>query len=162
MEDQSTYNIDEHRQFMEERKSLIDASKESSRTFDKAMLTFGSAIFGFSIAFVKDVAPQPVAGTLGWLAGSWALFSIGLLLITLSFLFSQEACDTEIDEGMKRLQNPGHKSPPNEWSVLTKRCNYYCVVAFFLGLLCWSMFAFHNIGYRAASPSGNQSNQGNK
>ena len=32
--------------YLDERKQLIDAARESARTFDKAVLTFGSVAFG--------------------------------------------------------------------------------------------------------------------
>ena len=81
----------DHAQYMEERKGLIDAARESARTFDQAILAFGSAVFGASIAFLKDVAPKPQVYTLKWLGISWGLFSIGLLGALLSFLFSHKA-----------------------------------------------------------------------
>jgi len=132
---------------MEERKLLVDASRESSRTFDQTMLTFGSAIFGFSIAFLKDVAPHPLPDTLGWLAASWLMFSIGLLAIALSFLFSQKACDFQIGESENLLRDRAYKSPKNTWSIATSFCNVACVVLLFLGILCWSRFALHNLGH---------------
>ncbi|HLZ00237.1 MAG TPA: hypothetical protein VKT33_14355 [Candidatus Angelobacter sp.] len=93
------YLEDVRQQHLAERIQLIDAARESARTFDKAVLTFGSAIFGFSIAFVKDVAPSPIPSTITWLAVSWLLFSVGLLAILLSFLFSHQACMFEIKTG---------------------------------------------------------------
>jgi hypothetical protein len=44
--------------YRDERKALIDAARESARTFDQAMLAFGSVVFGFSIGFIKEVAPN--------------------------------------------------------------------------------------------------------
>ena len=146
MTDQIVYTTEQHAQHMEERKLLIDASRESSRTFDNAMLTFGSAVFGFSIAFIKDVAPHPLTSTLWWLAASWLLFALGLLVICLSFLFSQRACDVEIKESVERLKNAGHESARNKWSDATAGCNLSCVVLFFSGIVCWSIFAFRNLG----------------
>jgi hypothetical protein len=90
---------------LEERAQLIDAARESARTFDKAVLTFGAALFGFSVAFLKDVAPHPAPGTLCWLGGAWTLFSMGLLTILLSFLFSQQACQFDISESFREAQS---------------------------------------------------------
>jgi hypothetical protein len=148
MPDQITYTPDQHAQHMEERKLLIDASRESSRTFDKAMLTFGSAIFGFSVAFIKDVAPQPIPATLHWLGASWILFTVGLLAISLSFLFSQWACDFQISQSENILKNPEYRCPTNKWSIATMVCNISCVGLLFLGIMCWSWFAIHNLGQR--------------
>jgi hypothetical protein len=50
---------DEYKLYLAEREQLIDAGRESARTFDQAVLAFGSVVFGFSIAFLKDIAPNP-------------------------------------------------------------------------------------------------------
>lgn len=146
MADQITYTSEQHAQHMDERKLLIEASRESSRTFDKAMLTFGSAIFGFSVAFIKDVAPHPVTVALCWLGASWSLFALGLLSICLSFLFSQSACQFQIDVSERLLKNPCYKIPKNKWSVATAICNFSCVLLLSSGILCWLWFALHNLG----------------
>jgi hypothetical protein len=135
----------EHELYLDERKQLIDAARESARTFDKAVLTFGSAVFGFSIAFLKDIAPHPAPGTLKWLGASWLLFSLGLLTILLSFLFSHRACLFEIDEATNALTIPKYQRKRNRWSSVTAWCNFVCVVLLFLGLVCWSVFALDNI-----------------
>jgi hypothetical protein len=89
-------SLDEYKLYLAEREQLIDAGRESARTFDQAVLAFGSVVFGFSIAFLKDIAPKPAPETLKWLGVSWLLFSLGLLAILLSFLFSHRACMFEI------------------------------------------------------------------
>jgi len=135
----------DHALYLDERKQLIDAARESARTFDKAVLAFGSAVFGFSIAFVKDIAPRPALNTLKWLGASWVLFSLGLLTILFAFLFSQRACMFEIEEGGKALTNSEHERKANPWSFAVNCCNYLCVGLIFFGLLCWSVFAFKNL-----------------
>ena len=52
------YSVEEYTAHMEERKTLIEAARESAKTLDQAVLSFGSAIFGASVAFLKDVAPH--------------------------------------------------------------------------------------------------------
>ena len=83
--------------YLEERKLLIDAARESARTFDKAILTFAAAAFGFSVALLKEAAPHPAQWTLVWLGLSWTAFTVGLLAIMLSFLFSHRACTWSIE-----------------------------------------------------------------
>src|ERR1700722_19099032 len=104
-----------HQQYLDYRKDLIDAARESARTFDKAVLTFGSAVFGFSIAFLKDVAPHPAGATLYWLGAAWFLFALGLLLILLSFLFSHRACMFEIECATNKIIDPNCKTKKNRW-----------------------------------------------
>jgi hypothetical protein len=136
---------DEHKLYLAERELLIDAARESARTFDKAVLAFGSAVFGFSIAFLKDIAPKPAPETLKWLGASWLLFSLGLLAILLSFLFSHRACMFEIEVGGEALSDRGYKRKKNPWSIATNWCNIFCIAFLFVGLLSWSIFAFDNL-----------------
>ncbi|HUE02207.1 MAG TPA: hypothetical protein VMR62_21740 [Bryobacteraceae bacterium] len=135
----------EHEQYLKHREQLIDAAREGARTFDKAVLTFGSAVFGFSIAFLKDIAPKPAAGTLVWLGTAWALFALGLFTILLSFLFSQRACRIEIDNATQLVETPTCQPKKNRWPLITEICNYACIVFLFAGMLCWSCFAFENL-----------------
>ena len=149
----STYTIEAHALFMDERKSLIEAARESARTFDQAVLAFGSAVFAASIAFLKDVAPHPEKYSLKWLALSWVMFAVGLLAVLLSFLFSHKACMFEIDTGLKALSDQNVLRPKNEWSTWVNRCNYSCVSLLFAGLIFWSVFAFENLTKQSANVS---------
>lgn len=141
------FRLKQHELYIAERTQLIDAARESARSFDKAVLTFGSAVFGFSIAFLKDIAPTPAPGTLKWLLAAWCLFASGLLLILLSFLFSHQACNSQIDLLTRKLEEPSYEKR-NLWSLLTAGCNYSCVTMLFVGLLLWSIFAFDNLGLK--------------
>jgi len=147
VDDKFPYTAEEHSQYLDERKTLIESARESARTFDQAVLAFGSAIFGASIAFLKDVAPHPQHYTLKWLAASWSLFSFGLLAVLLSFLFSHKACMFEVEAGAAVLRNRQHETKVNRWSNTTDKCNYLGVVLLFLGLLSWSVFAFENLAH---------------
>lgn len=137
--------LKEHAQFMEERKVLIDEARESSRTFDQAVLAFGAAVFGASVAFLKDVAPKPDPSTILWLGTSWTCFIVGLLAAILSFLFSHEACLFRIEEGEHLLRNPDAEPLRNRWASLTGWCNYLCVAFLFLGVAAWVVFALENL-----------------
>jgi len=141
------YSIEEHSLFVSERDKLIDAARESARTFDQTVLAFGSAMFGGSVVFLKDVAPHPAGFTLKWLGLAWGLMATGLLSILFSFLFSHKACMKEIDCGEAKLNDPESKRPKNHWSTATTVCNYSCVFLLFIGLVCWSVFAFENLAH---------------
>lgn len=141
------YDAAQHAQYLEERKALIEAARESSRTFDQAVLAFGSAVFAASIAFLKDVAPKPHICTVKWLALSWGCFSCGLLAILSSFLFSHRACMFLIEENDKQLKDFTYKREENRWSLFTDRCNFSCIGLLFGGLVFWSVFAVENLKY---------------
>jgi hypothetical protein len=147
--------VEEYRLFLDERKLLIDAARESARSFAQAALAFGAAVFGASIAFIKDVAPRPEPFTPKWLGSAWLLFTFGLLAIMLAFLFSHRACMFEIDVGALALGKQDFKRPKNKWSTATNWSNGLCVAFLFLGLVSWSVFALENIAESGGIMSNN-------
>lgn len=134
-----------HAQHIEERKSLIDAARESSRTFDQTVLAFGSAVFGASVAFLKDVAPKPQHYMIKWLLTSWLSFTLGLLAVVLSFLFSQRTCFFRIEESEIQLRNPKAKPRKDWWGACTHWCNGLSVALLFFGVIAWIIFAIENL-----------------
>jgi uncharacterized membrane protein len=135
-----------HALYLEERKLLIDAARESARTFDKAALAFGSAAFGASVALLKDVVPRPSADSLSWLRISWLCFSLGILVIMLSFLFSHRACLFEIERAYDAVTEPeSAQAKQNRWADATHICNGLCVALLFAGIVLWGHFAIINL-----------------
>ena len=94
------YTLKQHQLYLDERKQLVDAARESSRTFDKAVLTFGAAVFGASIAFLKDIAPHPAPDTLTWLGAAWLFFSLG------SSAFCCPSCSATVPVYLKSIARP--------------------------------------------------------
>lgn len=130
--------------YLEERKLLIDAARESARTFDKAILTFAAAAFGFSVARLKEAAPHPAQWTLVWLGLSWTAFTVGLLAIMLSFLFSHRACTWSIERTYDELVIGG-RPKINPWGRATTVLNYVTVGLLFFGISFWGIFVFANM-----------------
>ncbi len=139
------YTQEAHEQFMEERKALVDAAREGSRTFDQAVLAFGSVVFAASVAFLKDVAPKPQPYSVPWLCVSWSCFTAGLAAVVLSFLFSQKACFFRIEESEIQLRDPKAPARKDVWGQCTQWCNWSCVGFLFAGIVCWIVFAIENI-----------------
>jgi hypothetical protein len=131
--------------FLEDRKMLVDAWREGSRTFDKAILTFSSGAFAVSIAFLKDVVPYPFPNTLCLLGWSWALFSAALIIILFSFIASQKACEAQIDITYDDLINNTKRT--NSWSTVTAVCNYSSIIVLGLAFLFAGCFVYWNIIY---------------
>lgn len=139
--------IDEanYQAYLEERKLLIEALREGSRTFDKAILTVSSGAFGLTIAFMKEIAPEPFQNTLWLIATSWICFSISLIVILLSFLFSQIACREQIDIAYdSMLRNMERQT---KWGKITTLCNYISIVTLIAAIVFWGFFAFWNIRF---------------
>ena len=82
--------------YLEERKSLIDAKREASRLFDRAILTLAAGAFGLSLTFIRQISPTIQSGTLFLLICAWAGFCISLLSTLISFLTGQSACSRQI------------------------------------------------------------------
>jgi hypothetical protein len=71
-----------------DRERLIASHQTASDSFDRALMTLAGGSLGLSIAFVKDIAPHPVAV---WaIQTSWVCMGVALALILLSFAASAE------------------------------------------------------------------------
>jgi hypothetical protein len=121
---------------------LIDAEQQSSKTFDKAILTFGSGAFGVSIAFLKDIAPKPFQNTLWLLGMSWLLFSAALIIILVGFVASQNACKAQIDITYESLINENEQT--NRWTSVTSILAWTSVFALALAFLFAGCFVYWN------------------
>jgi hypothetical protein len=131
--------------YIDERKLLIEALRESSRTFDKAILTLTSGAFGFTIAFLKDVAPKPFQNTLCLLSLSWFFFSLSLVVILFSFLASQKACNEQIDIAYDVIVEKKQRQTP--WATVTTVCNYVSIISLLCAIMFWGCFAYWNIHF---------------
>ncbi|TSA17857.1 hypothetical protein D4R75_11960 [bacterium] len=138
-------DLSDHQMYLDERKLLIEALRESSQSFDKAMVTLASGSFGFTIAFLKDVAPRPFQNTLWLLASSWICFAFSLIVILLSFLFSQKACREQIEIAFAVLVNKETKATP--WGTATTICNYISIIALVFAVTFWCLFAYWNVHF---------------
>lgn len=79
----------------DERSRLITSHQAASDAFDRALMTLSAGSLGLSIAFVKDIAPDPVSV---WaLELSWILMGLSLLAIVTSFVGSVEVHKRLID-----------------------------------------------------------------
>jgi hypothetical protein len=129
--------------YLEERKLLIDAERESARSFDKAILTLAAGAFGFSVAFLRDIVRNPFPNT-RWLLGmSWALFSISIILILTGFLTSQHGLNRQIDLSFDDIMNDISKS--NEWNLLTEICNVASILVLAAALTFSGLFVYWNL-----------------
>lgn len=137
-------NLD-YQLYIDERKLLIEALRESSRTFDKAILTLASGAFGFTIAFLKDVAPKPFQNTLSLLSFSWFFFSLSLVVILFSFLASQKACNEQIEIAYDVIVEK--KQRQTRWATITTFCNYISIISLLCAIIFWSCFAYWNVHF---------------
>jgi hypothetical protein len=126
---------------MNEREWLLQADHEASRDFDKAVTTLAAGALAVSIAFVHDVAPNPVET--GWLALAWILFSASLILILVSFLTSQHALRREM-QVLSGARKPDAK-PGGPLGALTILLNWASGITLVVGVVALVVFAQYNI-----------------
>jgi hypothetical protein len=126
-----------------ERQWLLQADHAASRDFDKAVMTLAAGALGVSIAFVHDLAPDPVHVT--WLGWAWGLFALSLVLILVSFLTSQLALRREMKvlSGERSDARPGGPLGP-----LTIGLNWGSAGALVSGVIALVVFALYNRGGR--------------
>src|SRR5437764_475504 len=82
-EDAKAYEL-----YLEDRKLLIAAQRETAASFDKTLLTLASGAFAGSLVILKDLVPKPFANTLWLLGWSWGLFTLSLVTILIGFMAS--------------------------------------------------------------------------
>ena len=126
------------------RKWLVETEHQASRDFDKAIMTLSAGALGISIAFVRDLAPQPVLHSVKWLGYAWASLSLSLLAILISLLISQFALRRaigQVDKGTIRTEHPG-----GLLATLTVILNILAALALIAGVGSLAFFALANVG----------------
>lgn len=133
-----------HDDYLAERSFLNEAERESSRLFDKAILTLAGGSFGLSFAFIKQVVPQIKIGTTVWLVLGWGGFCLSLLSTLISFLTSQAALrrQREILENDYFRNGGAETNRPGE---LTNCLNLFSIMFFVLGTIFLAVFVLANI-----------------
>lgn len=87
---------EERREYLEERKLLIDLHNQACQSSDKTVILLTGGALGLSITFIQQIAPHPSRVTLPMLAWAWGVLVLALLVILLSLFTSQV--------GMQRAQ----------------------------------------------------------
>jgi len=140
----------EYKVYLEERKSLVDAEREGSRLFDKAILTLTAGAFGLSLTFIRQMAPDIKSGTAFMLVYAWVGFCVSLLSTLISFLTSQSACSRqrEMLEAEYFHNSSGHDKKTNlknKFAVWTKWLNILSIFTFIIGVIFLAIFSIVNL-----------------
>jgi H+/gluconate symporter-like permease len=136
---------DENRKtYLAERKLLIELECESTRSFDKAMITLSAGALGLSITFVRQLAPMPQCKAQLYVA--WVGFILALLCTLASFLFSQSALRKQreiLDQDYGGKQSAQEqKNPP---ATITKWLNWTSIACFIIGVIFLLVFSIKNL-----------------
>jgi len=142
-------NSEYQHSLFEERKSLLNALLDQSRSFDKYVLTLAGGALGLSLVFIQQIAPQPSAETIGFLVGAWSAFGASILMTLISFLFSQKACEKQIEilNGLLNRSLDPDRLPPNLYRTVTSLLNWISMATFVAGVASLSTFAIRNLQF---------------
>jgi hypothetical protein len=130
--------------YIDERKALVDASREQSKNFDKYILTLAAGTFGLSLLFIKQIVPNPQADTLPLLFGAWGAFCISIILTLISFLISMEAQASQI-QILESTFYGASQNQTNTYASATKGLNWVSAAFFMVGVILLVIFSILNL-----------------
>ncbi len=130
--------------YLDERKININLELESTKTFDKAIITLSSGALGLSITFIRLIAPSPKY--LWILFSAWGLLLFSLFTIMLSFKFSIRSLRRYRD--MLDADQKGERDALKQKNTLarwTSFLNLFSLIAFILGIISLAVFVGTNL-----------------
>ena len=130
--------------YREERKLLIDAEREASRSFDKTLITLSAGALVLSVTFVRDLKFVPDDNWKIYVA--WFAFILSLLTIMISFLLSQSAMRRQREINDNLFEADGKEVNQQNWY---RPCiivlNWASLIFLIVGLLFFGLYAASNI-----------------
>ena len=140
------YDDDERKEYLDERRLLVQAGQNSANQFDKAVIALSAGALGLSIVFVREIASPPTKETLGLLSYAWISFGVSLLSILLSFLLSQQALRRQSEILEKEYHNELNMVQTTNWpGRITRYLNWTSMFAFMIGVVFFAMFSIRNL-----------------
>jgi len=133
--------------YLQERTTLIEIEQKSADQHDKAILTISMGGLALSITFLKDIAPQPLPGTVWSIGTSWSLFVASMLAILASFLTSQVACRRHRDllDELFQFGTRETERKADWWSSLTHWLNVISYILVFTAVGFLAFFSWLNL-----------------
>jgi hypothetical protein len=142
--------------YIDERKSLFNASLEQSHLFDKAILTLASGALGLSLTFIHQIIPEGCEPrNIYSLILAWIFLTLSILSTVISFLTSYKACIRQIEimeikyfsgeENKKNEKLKNKKNNSNCYRRITKWLNIFSILCFVGGIFFLAKFSVQNL-----------------
>jgi hypothetical protein len=139
---------EKYKVYLEERKQLITAERDTAQQFDKAILTLAAGALALSITFINQIAPQPKPYSIYCLIIAWSFFCLSLLSTLISFLTSQAACRKQrdlLDEEISKNSKKSTNTEENNAALWTDKLNKLSIAFFILGVMFLIVFSAINL-----------------
>jgi hypothetical protein len=137
-----------YRQYLEERRLLIDAEREQATAYAKYVLFLSSGALALSLTFVQQVAASPRPRTYPLLVLAWFSFAFAIGFTLTSMLLSQKALRHQRDindEAMNRCDwPPTQHTRLSRWVAVL---NWISLSCFFAGAFLLSVFGALNLSW---------------
>jgi len=135
---------EEHREHLwDDRRELIDAHRDNSRSQDRTVLTLSGGALVLSVAFLSDVWSNPSWVPL--LIVAWASFALSVGAMLLAFPVATRRIDDQIVEITRDIYHGTTKTTPPKTHPWIARLNTAALIFFFVGLIAIGGFATKNI-----------------
>ena len=135
---------DELRELLrDDRRELIDAHRDNSRSQDRTVLTLSGGALVLSVAFLSDVWSDPSWVPL--LIAAWLSFAFSVAALLLASPAATKTLDHHIDEITHDILHGMTTTTPPTTHPWIARLNTTALSFFFVGLIAIGVFATKNI-----------------
>jgi len=141
-------NTKKYETYFKERSELTRAKIDQARQFDRYILTLASGTFGFSVVFMRYIAPNPNISTIPLITAALVSFGASIFSTLLSFLMSQKAIVKQLeimDLWYKKEAELSELESKNKFADWTTRLNWISIVLFVIGGIFLIVFVALNL-----------------
>lgn len=128
-------------EYMDERRLLAGLEAESSRSFDKALLTFSSGAIALSVTFLEKFNPGDLSCLL---VTSWILWLSSIVFQLLSYLVSAKAMREELAILNGQYKNYEVEPKKNKYTGWPTKLNLVALTTFLIGTIIFLSFIIEN------------------
>ena len=129
-------------EYIQERNLLYGHQQNQYDKYEKAILTLGTALFAFSVAYLRLLPVDVVVQAKWLLIASWIGFGVSIVAVLLSFLMNARGFDEEIRAAEKAMCDASVLRERNPWG-LPVRLLYglagFAIATGVISLICFSI-----------------------
>jgi hypothetical protein len=121
-------------------------SLSNTENYDRSILTLSSAMLGFSLAFIRDLASVDSVECRFLLPLSWVTFLLTIVTVLISFRVSESALEEALKNAEKYYRDGDHNalSASNIYVSINQKLNFLSGVLFTLASLLTIIFVSLN------------------